>query len=150
MLRKNFSSKSKKFHLEYGFLAVMGGIATSDVATLKDDAKRYYTLTPDAILIFARQGIFFDISSEEMSDRSKADLVAKGLVCLQVIWFLIQCVARKAAGYPLVLLEVHTMVHVVCALSMYAFWLEVSLEIPSEFCISLLFSQRNLKTFLAR
>ena len=118
----------------------MGGIATSDVAKLMDTEYRYFTLTPDAVLSFARRGTFFDISSEEVADRSKADLIAKGLICLQVIWFLIQCVARKAAGYPLVLLEVHTMVHVVCALLMYALWLEVSLEIPNEFCISLLFS----------
>lgn len=108
----------------------MGGIATADVAKIRDDVNEPFILTPDAILQFAREGVFFDISPETISDRSKANLLGKGLVCMQVIWFLIQCVARAAARYPLVLIEVHTMVHVVCALMMYALWWEVSLGIP--------------------
>ena len=108
----------------------MGGITTSDVAKIRDDVNDLIVLTPDAILQFAREGVFFDISPETISDRSKANLLGKGLVCMQVIWFLIQCVARAAARYPLVLIEVHTMVHVVCALMMYALWWEVSLGIP--------------------
>ena len=110
----------------------MGGIATFDVTKIRDDVNGPMVLTPDAILQFARVGVFFDVSHETISDRSKANLLGKGLVCMQVIWFLIQCVARAAARYPLVLIEVHTMVHVVCALLMYVLWWEVSLEMPLE------------------
>ena len=110
----------------------MGGVATADVAKIRDNVKGPIVLTPNAILHFAREGVFFDISHETISDRSKANLLGKGLVCMQVIWFLIQCVARAAARYPLVLIEVHTMVHVVCALVMYVLWWEVSLKMPLE------------------
>ena len=116
----------------------MGGIVTHDVAKISDDIDEPVVLTPDAVIQFARRGVFLDISRGMISDKSKANLLGKGLVCIQVVWFLIQCIARAAAGYPLALLEVHTMVHVVCALSMYALWWEVSLEILEEFCVSLL------------
>ena len=116
---------AKKFPLTYGFFAVMGGIATDDVAKLKDDEHRRYVLTPDAILVFARRGTFFDIPMETILDKSKADRIGKLLVCMQVIWFFIQCVARAVAFYPLTLIEVHTMVHVFCALSMYGLWWKV-------------------------
>lgn len=118
------TSRSQKFSLEYGFFVVMGGIVTHDVAKISDSVNGPVVLSPDAIIQFARRGIFSDIPGETISDKSKANLLGKGLVCIQVMWFLIQCIARAAAGYPLALLEVHTMVHVVCALLMYALWWE--------------------------
>ena len=114
----------------------MGGIVTHDVAKISDSVNGPVVLTPDAVIEFARRGIFFDITLGMISDKSKANLLGKGLVCLQVIWFLIQCIARAAAGYPLALLEVHTMVHVICALLMYALWWEVSHQILEQFCVS--------------
>ena len=118
-----------KFSLEYGFFVVMGGIATEDVAKLVDDGNRRFALKPRAVLHFAREGRFFDISPTTISDKSKANLLGKGLVCVQVIWFFIQWVTRVAAQYPLALIEIHTVVHVVCALSMYILWWKASLEI---------------------
>ncbi|KAI2777361.1 hypothetical protein F4815DRAFT_481826 [Daldinia loculata] len=37
----------------------------------------------------------------------------------------IQCISRKAYRLPLTLLEIHTMVHVVCAFILYICWFEV-------------------------
>ena len=102
----------------------MGGIAV-DVAELMNEEKQLRIL-PDAVLLLAREGAFINISSGMISDKSKANLLGKALVCIQVLWFSIQCVARKAAAYPLVLLEIHTMVHVLCALLMYILWWKVS------------------------
>lgn len=84
------------------------------------------TLTPRGIIALARQGQFVDISTQDITDKSKADFFTKSLVCVQVSWMVIQCIARKAAGYPLTLLEIHTMVHVVCALTIYMLWWKVS------------------------
>ena len=106
----------------------MGGIATYDVAKISDKMNGPIVLTPDGVIEFARGGVFFEISREVISNKSKANLLGKGLVCMQVIWFVIQCIARAVAGYPLALLEVHAMVHVGCALLMYALWWEVSHE----------------------
>lgn len=119
----------KRFSLEYGFFVVMGGIVTDDVGRLEDNENRRFSLTARAIRLFARDGVFFNISLATISDKSKANLLGKCLVCVQVVWFVIQCVARAAAKYPLALIEIHTIVHVVCALSMYVLWWKVSLEI---------------------
>ena len=118
-----------RFSLEYGFFVVMGGIATNDVAKLMDNEDRRFTLNSSAIHRCALDGTFLEITPAIISDKSKANLLGKCLVCTQVVWFVIQCVARAAAKYPLTLIEIHTMVHVVCALSMYILWWKVSLDI---------------------
>jgi hypothetical protein len=102
----------------------MGGfiISTQEI----DSERSYSTITAKGILALAREGQFVSIDESQISDRSKADILAKGLVCLQVLWMLIQCIARKSAGYPLTILELHTFVHVCCALAMYVLWFKVS------------------------
>lgn len=111
----------------------MGGIITRDTTELTDKPNPPQTLTSDAVLFFARYGVFFDVSSEEIMDKSKANALGKVLICMQVIWFAIQVIARLVAGYPLALIEVHTIVHVLCALVMYILWWEVSY---TNFCES--------------
>ena len=102
----------------------MGGVAV-DVAKFMNEEMEL-RLVPEAVLFLAREGSFVEISSGMISDKSKASLLGKALVCIQVLWFSIQCVARRAARYPLVLLEIHTMVHVLCALLMYIWWWKAS------------------------
>ncbi|CZS94124.1 uncharacterized protein RAG0_04167 [Rhynchosporium agropyri] len=64
------------------------------------------------------------VTTGDIGDKSKADVLAKSLVCVQVLWVVGQAIERKATGYPMGLLEVHTIVHVVCALLMYALWFQ--------------------------
>ena len=42
---------------------------------------------------------------EDVNDRSKGNGPSKGLVMLQTIWFVIQCIARKAQGLVITQLE---------------------------------------------
>jgi hypothetical protein len=58
------------------------------------------------------RGHFLNLSDTSIKDRSKADGLAKGLVCVQVLWMIIQCIGRKVSDLPLTLLEIHTLVHV--------------------------------------
>jgi hypothetical protein len=120
------NTKRPDFSLTYGFYAVMGGFAM-DVSDLHDEY-RTITLTPAGIRVFAMRGYFFSIDERTIDDKSKADVLAKGLVCCQVLSMLVQCLARKAAGYPLTILEIHTFVHVLCALGMYTLWFKVGAE----------------------
>ena len=124
--RPNFNAliRPKLIDLRYGFYVTMGGFVY-DVKNLVDDYS-LVTLTPLGVIGLARQGQFVDISTEDITDKSKADVFTKSLVCVQVLWMVIQCIAREAAGYPLTLLEIHTMVHVVCALIIYVLWWKVS------------------------
>lgn len=123
-LHINAFIRPKLIDLRYGFYVTMGGFVY-DVENLADDPS-LVTLNPRGIIALARQGQFVDISTEDIEDKSKADIFTKSLVCVQVSWMVIQCIARKAAGYPLTLLEIHTMVHVVCALTIYVLWWKVS------------------------
>lgn len=135
------------FDLRYTFFIVMGGVRvhTSTLAKFlspdelqkvadmysaaslgeKPDDRPTWQLTPVGLLDLARLGHWLYISPQRIRDRSKADGLQKCLVLLQVSWMLASCVARKAYGLPLTLLEVYIIVHIVCAFAMYAFWFKV-------------------------
>ncbi|KAK4460396.1 hypothetical protein QBC42DRAFT_229635 [Cladorrhinum samala] len=108
------------FDLKYGFFVVMGGLQ------MPKEAGKSRILSASGTMWLADHGELLHISRSQILDRSKADTVQKALVMFQVGWMALQCIARKAYGLPLCLLEVHTMVHVVCAILMYALWWEVS------------------------
>lgn len=131
----------KTFSLAYGFYVVMGGFVV-DIHDV-DNLERHWsgptqaTLTSHGIAVLAFEGHYFDVSPDTISDKSKATIIGKSLVCVQVTWMVMQCIARKVAGYPLTLLEIHTMVHVVCALLLYTFWFEVGYRPQNylDFCM---------------
>ena len=106
----------------------MGGLATQDISRLCDYHDQVL-ISPAGAIQLARHDIPINISSESISDKSKANLLGRGLVCLQTLWFITQCISRHVAGYPLTLLELHTSVHVVCAIIMYILWWKVSWSI---------------------
>ena len=77
-------------------------------------------------------GDFIDLLDQDIKDKSKADILAKGLVILQVAWIYVQCISRKAAGFPLTPLEIHTLVHAACALIMFALWFRKPLDVGAQ------------------
>jgi hypothetical protein len=95
------------------------------------------TLNTKGVIQLAHEGHFLEISEDAIEDRSKADGIAKTLACVQVLWMVIQCIGRKAGNLPISLLELHTLLHVGCALCMYALSFKVSTQslmlwIPTE------------------
>jgi hypothetical protein len=118
----------------YGHYAAMGGFAT-DVEHIHNVAKRA-TLTTAGLLFLARRGKFCRVNRSHIQDKSKADILAKGLVCIQVLWVAGQVIERKLAGYPMTLLEIHTLVHVVCALVMYGLWAQKPLNVQDPTSVS--------------
>lgn len=93
--------------------------------TARLDHRPRARLTPAAIVTLAQLGHWVDIPPQHIEDRSKANGIQKSLILVQVSWMLVSCIARKAYGLPLTLLEIHTMVHVVCAFFIYFFWFKV-------------------------
>lgn len=85
--------------------------------------------TSHAILMLAKLDKLPNLSSAEISDKSKADGLAKTLVCLQATWMLAQSVGRLAAGLPVTLLEVNTIGHCVCSLIIYLIWWNKPLQV---------------------
>ena len=105
----------------------MGGLAVH-VGHLHNRLQQVI-LTPDGVLELARKGQFFNISDAHINDKSKANLLAKGLVLLQITWTVLQCLSRKVVGLPLSILEVHILVHAGCALIMYVLWFSKPLDV---------------------
>jgi hypothetical protein len=126
VLEKGKSEGAEKFQydLKYGFFVVMGGFEVS-IAEIHHSIERI-RLSPNGVLQLAKMGHPLYISGAKIDDKGKANLIQKSLVILQVTWMATQCITRRAYGLPLTLLEIHIMVHVVCALMMYFFWFYVS------------------------
>ena len=110
-----------------------------DVSHLHNTLSRL-TISPKGIAFLAKHGHFVNISDATIRDKSKADTLAKVLVCIQVGWTLVQTISRRIVGYPITLLEIHTLAHIACALAMYGLWFEKPTDVrepvwvdPSEF-----------------
>ncbi|KAH6696687.1 hypothetical protein BKA61DRAFT_741607 [Leptodontidium sp. MPI-SDFR-AT-0119] len=131
----NDNSKKPPFDMVYAHYVLMGGF----VVNVEDMHNTYtiITFTTNGILYLAKHGHFCKISRGDIDDKSKADLLAKSLVCVQVLWVIGQAIERKAAGYPITLLELHTVVHVVCALLMYALWFQKPLNVQKPTILDL-------------
>lgn len=101
------------------FFIVMGGFAF-DVSHLSQDI-RYVAVTPDGFLTFDREQFIKPqiLNNDEIADRSKADSFGKLLVCVQALWMVINCIARKASGLPTTLVELNV---VVVAVIVYGLW----------------------------
>jgi hypothetical protein len=103
------------------------------------------TLTPHGVLRMAQweleEGnglkLLSAITTEEVRDKSNATTLTKGLVVWQVLWIIVQVIGRTAASYPVTLLELHTVLHAFCAVSMYIIWWGKPLDIETSTTIPL-------------
>jgi hypothetical protein len=64
------------------------------------------------------------ITREEIKERSKADSFAKIVACCQLIWLVIQSVARASQSLPITQLELVTLLDAFCALLTYIAWFQ--------------------------
>ena len=119
--------RQTRYSLRYGYFVTMGGFVV-DVSHLHNTLSRL-TISPKGIAFLAKHGHFVKISDEAIKDKSKADWLAKSLVCIQVGWMLVQTVSRRIVGYPITLVEIHTLVHVACAIGMYGLWFQKPLDV---------------------
>lgn len=105
----------------------MGGFII-EVSHLHNTLSRL-TISTKGLAFLAKHAHFVNIPDAAIRDKSKADWLAKALVCIQVSWMLAQTIARKIVGYPITLLEVHTLTHVACAIAMYGLWFQKPLDV---------------------
>ena len=117
----------------HSFCACMGGFAMDTANSLEGPYTKgslRLSLGSRGVAFVARHGGRIpDVSKASIFDRSKADNVAKCLVCLQAGWAIVQCISRLASHLPLTLLEINTLGHVLCALLIYFFWLRKPLDV---------------------
>ncbi|KAK3334219.1 hypothetical protein B0T19DRAFT_148375 [Cercophora scortea] len=126
-------------NMKYCFFVVMGGLQVSIDDIYPSEYVRGTTvrvphivpLSTDGVMLLAECGHLeaLVVPPAKIEDRSKANIIQKALVLTQVGWMALQCIVKKAQGYPISLLEIHTFVHVVCAVALYTLWVEKPLDI---------------------
>ncbi|KAJ9662616.1 hypothetical protein H2198_001288 [Neophaeococcomyces mojaviensis] len=105
------------------FFAVMGGFAVHHAYYVRGKKQEIRSIfTVDGIDLMKRCGLVPTVTKADIDERSNADIIAKLIVIIQVLWFAIQIIARLASNLTVTTLEVHTIVHVGCAITMYALW----------------------------
>jgi len=110
--------QGSRWKLVHGYLVTMGALqfklddAESQVPTLEQIEK------------FAKCGMLptADFLNKKVVALQKSDRLAKGVVCLQVLWLVIQAAARKAEQLPVTLLELNTIAQVWITLVIYGMW----------------------------
>jgi hypothetical protein len=101
-----------------GFMEYNGN---EPVQTLLPSQLKGYSLTGN--------GDFPRIAIEEIQDKSKGDIISKGLVVLQTGWFVTQCIARGAQGLPITELELVTIAFAGLNFVMYWVWWDKPLNV---------------------
>ena len=119
----------------------MGGFVfdTSDAdINFLPNSRQRLTLTPLGLLYLLEHepDLVPNISEEHICDKSKASNLAKTLVCLQALWFCVQCFVRFAQGLAVSLLELNAFGHAICALLMYLLWWDKPLDIEEPTVLS--------------
>jgi hypothetical protein len=126
----------------HSHFALMGGFvfeAKRMHATILDADQKRLTLTPVALRKMAvnTPALLPDLSKEGIRDKSKANGLAKFLVCVQAIWFIAQTVGRLATDLPISLLEMNTLLHAFCCLFIYLAWWHKPLDIEEPHVINI-------------
>ncbi|KAK4194912.1 hypothetical protein QBC40DRAFT_289887 [Triangularia verruculosa] len=114
------------------FYAVMGGFAvdlTDFVGIDADGRPKRFTITPEGVRLLSFLGDLPTIQESQIRDKSKADWLAKSIVCAQAGWMVIQVIGRAAKHMPISLLEINTCGHVACAFVIYLLWWHKPLDI---------------------
>ena len=105
--------------LEVGFYIEMGGL---EIDVEGDPNAVTGRVTSSGALFLKREKLFPLMDIARIKDQSKSDMLAKILVCIQASWMVLQCIARGVVGLPLSLLELNTVMHVMCTLLIYGMW----------------------------
>jgi hypothetical protein len=118
--------KDRGWESEHAFFAIMGGFMFYD----KD--KPIATVRPKDFRKFSAED-FPSITSEEISDRSKGDVISKGLAIVQTGWFVLQCIGRRFQHLPITQMELATVAFAALNLMTYAFWWRKPLNVERPF-----------------
>jgi hypothetical protein len=119
------------------FFVVMGGVAYRSGLDfeIRDEELNfpYLMLTPEGFLHLAKRKILHPgiLDDRSIADRSKADSLAKLLVCAQAFWMVLNLIGRKLDGLPNTLIELNVVVHVVVMVVVYGLWWDKPLGVTT-------------------
>ncbi|MCJ1264560.1 hypothetical protein MMC22_004433 [Lobaria immixta] len=112
----NISDRRHRWTHVHSFYALMGGFSfdtSSAPAKFLPNEATHLTIRLNGLRYIAEHApaLIPDISEEAIRDKSKADGLVKVLVCLQAIWFCVQCIFRVAQSQDISFLEINTSAH---------------------------------------
>ncbi|KAL8996922.1 MAG: hypothetical protein Q9169_003681 [Polycauliona sp. 2 TL-2023] len=134
------SSDNPSWTMTHGFYVAMGGLAFTIPPDLPESeqfvpkkACGTWFITQAGLKSLLKIGLdhMATLSEEGIKSKSKANGLAKALVCTQAMWFLTTCITRLAQRIPISLLELNTFGHAVCALFIYLLWWEKPFEVDN-------------------
>lgn len=110
----------------------MGGLHVYD-----RDNKPCYPLDIERVKQLVEHGQLLLPSKEQIEGMSKNDWIGKGFAILQLMWFVLGCIARAADHLPMANLEVMALAHTTVAVATYAPWWPKPLNIEHPFPVSI-------------
>jgi hypothetical protein len=108
----------------------MGGFVLHDKNTNQD-----YDLGSEKIEPYLRNGRCI-ITKEEILDKSKGNILTKGLVVLQTSWFILQIIARVVEHLPITELEIATLAFATLNGATFALWWHKPLNVECPIIVA--------------
>ena len=131
------SSIGQHWSQTHGFFIVMGGFHLfkhfpeeqndSQSISQENNDPLHPLLTDD--LVHDDFYSFTTPTKAEIKDWGKSDGLAKSLVLVQTLWFVMQCIARAIEHLPITHLEIVTLAYAAMNLVIYVFWWNKPLNI---------------------
>ncbi|KAH7304179.1 hypothetical protein B0I35DRAFT_445643 [Stachybotrys elegans] len=120
--QKTAESESEIWAMTQCFNAVMGGLTVTI-------PQGRFTLSAEGARLLSFIDALPTVTASQIQDKSKADGLAKSVVCIQAAWMMAQVITRLISGLPVSLLEINTCGHVICALFLYLLWWNKPLDL---------------------
>jgi hypothetical protein len=122
--------------MAHGFFIGMGGFILYD----QRGAAAIKVLEPKELEKLYNEGkvAWPSITEEEIQDKSKGDYLSKGIVIVQISWFIVQCIVRAAYGLAVTELEVVTLAFAVLSGITYYLWWHKPLDVRRSVLVYLL------------
>ncbi|KAF7973373.1 hypothetical protein HWV62_15463 [Athelia sp. TMB] len=115
-LEKQLGRVNQSWTIVHGFFIIMGGFYN-----YRDGEPTFPSAFGDVIK-FVKSRTLVPPTADELGDRSKGDTLSKTVAVLQTLWFITQCIARRAQGMAITNLEIMTLAYTVLTVAMYAAW----------------------------
>ncbi|KAM7206092.1 hypothetical protein V8F20_002874, partial [Naviculisporaceae sp. PSN 640] len=143
---ENGTGVTRPWTLTHSFFVVMGGVEVAleeqsvnifPRRSLRGEHRDSLILTTAGFRLLAEKHphLVQGLSLQMIQDKSKGGVFAKTLVCLQALWFCVQCLTRLGQHLGISLLELNTFGHLVCALGIYILWWHKPLDIQEPLTI---------------
>jgi hypothetical protein len=109
----------------HAFFMIMGGFHYFS------ERENYPLTWEDVVTLLENRQITLPTKAE-IEDRSKSDWLAKALVLVQTLWFVMQCIARQLERLPTTELEIVTLAYGAISFGMFIAWWDkpVNVECP--------------------